>query len=233
MRRTFAASIKTVFAGLILLLALNQFNFGQGCFLSGGSTKFGALRGTTGDSRLDEVAAEEVERLRGMFALNPAFFFIDDRNAPNAYATPEVRDPQRPHGTILFGITLHSSVMAKSLGGTPIPMIMAHEFGHLFAYHSKLRYAGKRNELLADYIAGTYMFYRMSWKPTNKEDTLRTFFEIGDYSFNDPQHHGTPQERYTAVSRGYQDTEQIASSGRSVDLPTLLKLTVDYANSIR
>lgn len=193
-----------------------------GCYLSGSPSAFGTLRTTTGDARVDEAAAEEVVRLRAMFGVNPGFRFITDGNAPNAYATSEIQEQGRPDGTVLFGLSLHHRELAKSPGGTPIPMIMAHEFGHILAFKNGLEFGGKYNELFADFVAGSYMFFRKDWKPTNIDDTLRTFFEIGDYVFNSPQHHGTPKERYSAVLTGYQVTEDWVERGNRMEIKDLL-----------
>ena len=48
---------------------------------------------------------------------------------------------------------------------------------------------------------------------------LRSFFSKGDYSFNSPTHHGTPDERLHAVQAGLKDA-QASQFGRC--LPMLI-----------
>lgn len=235
--RTFPTSvIRTTIFSLVFLLAF-QHAFAQneekGCFLSANSKSLGALRTSSGDPAIDQIANEEIARLRGMLGLNPAFYFYDDSGAPNAKATSRIEDPNYQDGTVYFGLTLHKMEMERSPGGTPIPMIMAHEFGHILAFKNKLDFEGKRNELFADYCAGSYMLFRQEWKGTPVWDTLKTFWDMGDYDFNSPDPHGTPQERYDAVLRGYLDSQAFKARGQWQSLESLIDLGSRYVNSIK
>src|SRR5262249_42632574 len=56
-------------------------------------------------------------------------------------------------------------------------------------------------ELHADFMAGIYMAGK---KPSiDLESYAHAFFKIGDDEFTNPDHHGTPEERYLALKEGY------------------------------
>ena len=80
---------------------------------------------------------------------------------------------------------------------------MAHEFGHLAQYKQGFRESGKRPELHADFMAGWYLSLRGRYAWTNLMPTLKLFYELGDYQFNSPTHHGTPDERLAAARAGF------------------------------
>ena len=59
-------------------------------------------------------------------------------------------------------------------------------------------------------MAGWYLKVRgRSW--TNFSFALRVFYELGDYQFNSPQHHGTPDERFAAAQAGFDSGAQSAT----------------------
>ncbi|PWJ57395.1 hypothetical protein CLV98_107102 [Dyadobacter jejuensis] len=205
----------------------------EGCFLSDELISLGSVSATSGNLEIDFVAGQEVQRLRSMFGVNPQFYFFREIESPNAFATSEVNDESFPDGTVLFGLRLHNREMPKSMGGTTIPMIMAHEFGHILSFKMDLSFDGKYQELWADYCAGAYMFYRQFWKSTDVSATLKTFFEIGDYAFNSPSHHGTPQERYDSVWRGFSDAKGFHYRGISITLPDLVTSGSSYIEGLR
>ena len=204
----------------------------EGCFLSDELTSLGSVSATSGNAEIDFVAGQEIQRLRSMFGVNPQFYFFRENGSPNAFATPEVDEDGFPDGTVVFGLKLHSREMPKSMGGTTIPMIMAHEFGHILSFKMSLSFEGKYQELWADYCAGDYMFYRQFWKPTDVSATLKTFFEIGDYAFNSRSHHGTPQERYNAVLRGFSDAKGFHQRGVSMGLTDLVARGSSYIEGL-
>lgn len=204
----------------------------QGCYLSDAITSLGSVSSSSGNATIDIVSNQEVQQLRAMFLVNPKFYFFIENGSPNAFATSEVDDNGFPDGTVLFGLRLHNKELPKSIGGTTIPMIMAHEFGHILSFKLRLPFQGKYQELWADYCAGAYMFYRQFWKQTDVNATLRTFFEIGDYAYNSPSHHGTPQERYQAVLKGYADAEGFQMSNRPMSLKDLIEKGSLYINGL-
>ena len=89
---------------------------------------------------------------------------------------------------------------------------IAHEFGHIAQYrsgvidklenaHSTVKYV----ELHADLLLGYYLGVRKREEPTlSMWASGHSLFEIGDYDFNHPQHHGTPRERISAAEAGFE-----------------------------
>lgn len=182
-----------------------------GCFLQGASAgaaslqamlATGAIYFPSGNPQLDAFNQQEGLNLIGTFFLSPRMFYLVDQS-PNAFATPEIANALGPDGTILFGQNLLARELARDPGGGTVVAVMAHEFGHLAQFRAGFREPGKRPELHADFMAGWYLNLRGRYAWVNLMPALRIFYELGDYSFNSPQHHGTPQERLAAAQAGF------------------------------
>ena len=70
------------------------------------------------------------------FGVHPGFVFIDDRGAPNAYASPEAWVPEKPDGTVLLGVKLLAEVRQLQQGRTRFYndnsfFIVLHEMAHI------------------------------------------------------------------------------------------------------
>jgi hypothetical protein len=152
----------------------------------------------------------EANLLRQVFGVNPNIFFMDDEDSPNAYALP-IDTLDNYYKTVTFGKTLvwehHLKEGFKNVG---LSIVMAHEWGHVlqFKLEPDLPKTGKSKELHADFLAGFYLSRKQAALPgwvswPDVQNCARTLFDIGDYSFNSPQHHGTPEERFIAFSAGY------------------------------
>ena len=48
----------------------------------------------------------------------------------------------------------------------------------------------------------------VSFDDKDIEEIARIAFQVGDYEFNNRQHHGTPKERALAVLTGFQGAQQ-------------------------
>lgn len=140
--------------------------------------------------------------------VNPGFRIIDDIGGPNAFAIDRtvIRGTR---GTALFGINLITQELGPKAGGYAVAGIAAHECAHIFQYFSAFgprltrgQTTAKAMELHADFLAGFYMG-RKRGSDVNIEVFARSLYEKGDLNFNDPGHHGTPDERVTAMERGY------------------------------
>jgi len=182
-----------------------------GCFLQGASAVSGNLNSMIANGRiyfpsrnqiLDNFNQQEGVNLVSTFALSPRMFYLVDES-PNAYATNEIANSLGPDGTILLGQNLLTQQLSKDPSGASVVAIMAHEFGHLAQFKQGFRETGKRPELHADFMAGWYLNLRGRYAWTNLMPTLKVFYEIGDYQFNSPGHHGTPQERLAAAQAGF------------------------------
>jgi hypothetical protein len=161
----------------------------------------------SGNAQLDRALIAEVRKLDETFEINPGYRFLRDGNRPNAYATNETF-VDGTSGTVLFGLTLLQNELRTEYGGAAIAGIAAHEGAHVIQFTSPDLYRRLEGptvrliELHADFLAG-YYFSRTG----RTEKSLVTFgeslFAKGDYEFNDRQHHGTPQQRVSAMRAGY------------------------------
>lgn len=171
----------------------------------------GHVADSTGDAALDSLLGRALVKLSALFGQRPGFGFVDDWGAPNAYATDETLVPGT-WGTVLYGTNLFRQTLAAyDDGGMAVMCIVAHEFGHIaqYAYGLDRRLLQgqptvRRVELHADYLAGWYLGRRKAEQPDlvlwAAGDML---FRIGDYAFNDWNHHGTPDQRVAAAEAGF------------------------------
>ncbi len=118
-------------------------------------------------------------------------------------------DQSHPDGYVVFGVAMMASELKRTnYTGYTIPIIMAHEFGHVVQFRNGISHPGKLQELQADYFAGWYMGKRERNKPEGQDVVIgaaRTFFGLGEYDFSSKDHHGTPDERKAAIFEGYLD----------------------------
>lgn len=180
----------------------------QHCSLSAGSLGVSDIMASSGDPQLDRALIAELRRILSIMPVEPGFKYAVDP-APNAFATNEtvVRGTQ---GTVILGINLIRQEMRQhEYGGVAVAGISAHECGHIFQYFSPYsRRLGRGRtarlmELHADYLSGYYMGRRAEFSTDRIEVYARSVFSKGDYDFNHPSHHGTPDERETALMEGY------------------------------
>jgi len=148
----------------------------------------------------------EVRKVDRIFQINPGYRFLRDGGRPNAYATGETQ-VSGTWGTVVFGLTLVSQELQTEYGGAAIAGIAAHEGAHIFQL--KRDYVGRLHaptarprELHADYMAG-YYFARTGRTERSLIAFAESLFSKGDYEFNHPDHHGTPDERVSAMRHGY------------------------------
>jgi uncharacterized protein len=108
-------------------------------------------------------------------------------------------------------ITQQHIKMAYQYGDAALAYILAHEYAHAaqIAGGSRLRNI-TQIELQADCLAGYYMSVMpdVSFDDKDIEEIARIAFQVGDYEFNNRQHHGTPKERALAVLTGFQGAQQ-------------------------
>ncbi|GAA1435112.1 hypothetical protein GCM10009616_31300 [Microlunatus lacustris] len=83
-------------------------------------------------------------------------------------------------------------------------VVLAHEFGHHIQFELNLfdspltgAEATRRTELMADAFATYYAVHARGLSLNAKRVTaaLQSFYDVGDCYFDDPGHHGTPQQR--------------------------------------
>lgn len=172
-------------------------NFGQ----------LGNLYKTSGNQQLDAWHYGEYTNLVQKFGVAPDLFFYDDGSSPNAYFTPEISNVQYPDGQVAIGFNWIKKEFANSPtnSGVSIAIIMAHEFAHCVdAKYKALNTRSFRSELFADYLAGCYLHLKsMSVGEQYVSEVANSFYSIGDFGFNEPGHHGTPEQRRSCLMAGY------------------------------
>jgi hypothetical protein len=180
-----------------------------GCILSAGNSgdMQGTLLRTSGNEIIDRAFNVEAQNLNQVFRVNASIFMLSG-NVKNAYATPETVDSPTSDGRVIFSIPLLQDEFAQTgaWNNFTVIVIMAHEFGHIYQFkYGTQKLPVKLTELQADYLAGWYIGRRekvSSWKTSALQQAMTTLYNKGDYAFNNPTHHGTPQERLQAVNEG-------------------------------
>lgn len=165
---------------------------------------------SSGDTRLDRSLGIVLADLAGKFKVRPGFGYFDDRGSPNALALPDSK-LSASEGTVLFGREMLSTYLKNANGDMFIMGICAHEFAHIVQFFSgfyerlsKGQQTKKLLELHADFLSGYYIGLRkINYTASELISLGRSWESIGDSSYTDPQHHGTPEERLQAVEQGY------------------------------
>lgn len=170
------------------------------------------LRTGTGNHALDRALGHALTNISKMFDQNPAFGFFDDSSRPNAYAYSGTI-VQGTQGTVGFGRTLFRRLLGGfNDGGVSVMAVIAHEFGHISQFGARPTYQKLRSahrsvkfvELHADLLAGYFVGRRKREVPNLPVvAALEQMYSIGDLDFNNPNHHGTPEERVRATAIGY------------------------------
>ena len=90
--------------------------------------------------------------------------------------------------------------------------VCAHEFGHIVQFKHGLdrelqegQSTAKCVELQADFLAGFFAGRRKLLQPNYPAAVFATTqFSFGDDMVDDPNHHGTPEQRGAAVVKGFE-----------------------------
>ena len=167
---------------------------------------------TTGDRAIDRSLGRALVRLSALFSERPGFGFIDDSDGPNAYATNHTQ-VRGTWGTVCFGRNLFRDLMDRYQDqGLAVMAVAAHEFGHIAQFRSGVdrqllrnQSTVKRVELHADFLSGYFLGVRKRHQPTiSVRAAGHTLYRMGDYEFNNPKHHGTPDQRVAAAEAGFE-----------------------------
>lgn len=175
------------------------------------------LRASSGIPQIDMIFTREINGwMLPIFGLRPYCCFYDDTDGANAFATTELL-AGRGQGTVAFGIKLMTDLSREfqgewgSQGLHAAAAIFAHAFGHIAQFTSGDYSPGPTMELQADFMAGWYTGLRalqQGGMGVNFREIAAKMFNIGDYQFNSPSHHGTPQQRLRAYTAGVQYISQ-------------------------
>jgi len=183
---------------------------------------------TSGRKQIDKAMIAELRRILTILPINPGFKYINDQN-PNAFADAKDTVPNTT-GTVYIGLNLINGEFEQADGGVAVAGICAHECGHIYQFYNgwmdKLASDTARLvELHADFLAG-YYFGRTGLHSANKVKVFgNSLFSKGDYNFNDKDHHGTPEERLTAMQRGYETGTQ------GVSIEAAAEVGADYVSN--
>ncbi|KOR29733.1 hypothetical protein TI04_07905 [Achromatium sp. WMS2] len=166
---------------------------------------------SSGDIRLDRALGILLADMAHIFSVRPGFAFYDGIGDNNAMAYRQSYLPNT-NGTVLFGRKLLTAELARDQNGDFTVMgICAHEFAHIVQYQYNVynrlihrQTTVKRAELHADFLAGYYIGRRNIRYSAAQLVTLgRAWEDLGDNNFSDPQHHGTREERVSAMEMGF------------------------------
>lgn len=169
------------------------------------------LSTTTGDRLLDRSLGRALVRLSALFSERPGFGFVDDSDAPNAYATDQTL-VNGTWGTVCFGQTLFKDLLDRyDDQGFAVMAVAAHEFGHIAQFRSGIdkqllrnQSTVKRVELHADFLSGYFLGVRKRQRPSiSVWEAGHLLYQIGDYEFHNPSHHGTPDQRVASAETGF------------------------------
>lgn len=155
---------------------------------------------TLNNQYYDIIMNQEVAIQKIFFNGIPANVFIlyeQSASQKNAYANVD--------GYILFGYHMFYYTVSQ-YGELPVAGILAHEFGHRVQFTAGWN-AYKENahmELEADAFSGFYMALAKQWAWSQIQNYYANVYATGDYYFNSPVHHGSPQQRLEAAYLGVQ-----------------------------
>lgn len=189
----------------------------------------------SGDKDFDLALAHILARMSGTLEVLPGFAYYDDYDGLNAYATPKVR-LNNADGTVLFGQRLLERLMSsRENPEVAVAAVCAHEFGHILQFkHGLDRIIGagqptvKRVELQADFLAGYFAGIRKLERPTFPAAVFAmTQYNFGDNMVNHPSHHGTPDQRGAAISRGFD-----VAFREKRQLPEAIQISTSYVNNL-
>lgn len=169
----------------------------------------GALLKTSGNPDLDKSLISEMAMQSAFYGYRPAFVLYSGGERNAAAVNKILAEYPQTDGTILYNIEmLQEQLSISHWGGSILAGVIAHEFGHIYQYHTgyfdRLRALDKTVkfvELHADFLSGFYMGGKFG--SIDVKDYANAFYETGDYSFNEPAHHGTPAERYLVLKAGF------------------------------
>ncbi len=177
------------------------------------------LASTFGDPNSDSAVQAEAANQYQFWAGIPANVHPwNDCGGPNAVSLPSA--------DILYGVNLFQKSVAEYGGdAAPISGVLAHEWGHQVQFDNgwfmSSEATSRSIELEADAFSGYYMALGESFSWTSIDDYFSAIASLGDFNFNDPNHHGTPEERLAAAQLGFQTAVQAIQTQTQLTYPDL------------
>lgn len=131
---------------------------------------------------------------------------------------------------IVMGDGIIKATEAMGLGKTGPQAILAHEFAHhvqfeegLFDSDLPAPEATRRTELMADAYAAYFSAHRkgLNLRKDVILEVQESFYAVGDCGFDNPGHHGTPNQRLAAAEWGADLAISTQKQGHVIELDTL------------
>lgn len=155
----------------------------------------------------------------------------------NAFSFSGAGDPDPfiaglPAKTVI-GDGFLGALTAMGIDDVGAPVVLAHEYAHqvqaefnLFDSPLTGPAATRRTELMADAYASYFAVHArgLSLNPKRVEEVQQTFFELGDCSFDDLGHHGTPNQGRRASTWAVDLAEGARRHGRILPATTFAAL---------
>lgn len=122
---------------------------------------------------------------------------------------------------IIMGDGIQKAYADLGLGDVAPQAIIAHEYGHHIQFALNVEFVftpegTRRTELMADAYSAYYLTHKrgaaMNWHRV--KSFLEVFYSIGDCAFNNPNHHGTPNQRMKASEFGYKVANSAQKQGK-------------------
>ncbi len=127
---------------------------------------------------------------------------------------------------IVMGDGIMEAYRAVGFGDVAPQAIYAHEFAHHIQFENEYfndpvegatteAELTRYTELMADAMSAYYLTHKRGATMNRKRvaQFLRVFFEIGDCAFDNPGHHGTPNQRMRAAQFGFDVADQAQKQG--------------------
>lgn len=188
------------------------------------ATQSGQVISSFGNTQYDAKFEEEVSLQGEFFSDIPTDVGIlmePSIEKKNAFASPD--------GYILFGYHLFYETL-NNFGELPLAGILAHEWGHRTQqelgwqdYHQPAH-----RELEADAFSGFYLFLAKQWAWSRVDQYYEAVMSFGDYNYNDPYHHGTPNERLAAARLGVEVAAYVAQNNQMLTYDELHEVFNQY-----
>ncbi|WP_326557285.1 hypothetical protein [Micromonospora sp. NBC_01796] len=154
-----------------------------------------------------------------IFTLNAFAFTAEGETDPLLRDVPD---------KVVFGEGMITALDALGLGTAGSRAVLAHEMAHHVQFEQGLfdspltgAEATRRTELMADGF-GTYFVTHprgLNFNGVQIHQAQQAFYEVGDCSFDNPGHHGTPNQRLRASVWGAQIAQQ--ATGTQPILPSM------------
>jgi len=128
---------------------------------------------------------------------------------------------------VIMGDGILAGYDAIGFGDVAPQAVYAHEFGHQIQFANDYfddPYATRDDfadftrytELMADAFSAYYLTHKRGAAMNKKrvEEFLQVFFQVGDCEFDNPEHHGTPNQRMAAARFGFNVADQAQKQGQ-------------------